>query len=60
MANREFWRQLQRRSVSRGVVALAVARPFDFCIMGCQSDPRSAAFAKKTDLPATTDAKALP
>jgi len=60
MATRGFWRQLQRRNVSRGVAALAAARPFDFFIMGCQSDPRSAAFAKKTGLPATTDAKALP
>jgi hypothetical protein len=39
---------------------LAAARPFDFFIMGCQSHPRSAAFAKKTGLPATTDAKARP
>jgi hypothetical protein len=60
MANREFWRELQWRNVSRGVAALAAARLFDFLIMGCQSDPRSAAFAKKTGLPTTTDAKALP
>lgn len=32
---------------------------FDFFILRCQSDPRSAAFAKGVGLPSTTDAKAL-
>lgn len=60
MANRDFWRELQRRNVSRGVATLAVARPFGFFILVCRSDPRSAAFVKKTGLQPTTDAKALP
>jgi len=60
MANREFWGELQRRKVPRGVAPLGAARRFDFFITGCRSDPRSAAFAKKTGLPPTTDAKVLP